>query len=381
MIYPNQCYIEITDKCNLKCLHCFANGKMENNNFITLEQIKEIYKGIENLGVIYINISGGEPLINPEFFSIMEYVVKQPYQTTLLTNGILWNETLIKKLGEIDKERRIVVQVSIDGEYEIMSKQRNLTLEQYNNFLNNISLFKRNDFIVTGIHVADALTIDNSLKTLQFYLKEIKLDSVQIVPIFSSGRATENKEVLGDYWNKWDVLVNEITDIKKFNLWDKLSDIINVGFFTLYELVIPLDNNNRHEDIKNVWGLDVDDPHEYYKQTRRRCYCEAGQSELAISADLELYPCVAAIRTNLKCGNLKCKDIGEIWSKNDILSLFRGGVSEVAEKEPCKSCTYKEICLGGCRVVALEELGDFYAPDPRCPKVKSYQEELKYESS
>jgi radical SAM protein with 4Fe4S-binding SPASM domain len=37
--------------------------------------------------------------------------------------------------------------------------------------------------------------------------------------------------------------------------------------------------------------------------------------------------------------------------------------------EPCASCTYHDLCRGGCKVVSAHVTGDASAPDPECPRV------------
>ncbi len=41
-------------------------------------------------------------------------------------------------------------------------------------------------------------------------------------------------------------------------------------------------------------------------------------------------------------------------------------------QEPCRSCEYLSLCKGGCRVVA-QAGGDWWAPDPGCPRVAAHR--------
>lgn len=377
MYFPNQCYIEITDKCNLRCKHCFAEAKIENEHFLSYEDIVQIYNEIKELGIVYVNISGGEPLLNPYFFEIIKFVAEQPYKTALLTNGLLWDEEKIIELSKVDPTKNILIQFSVDGQADIMNKQRNMTSFEYEKMLENIGLFKKYGFTVVGLHVADDITITESLKTVRFFLENHNMDSIQIVPAFMAGRALKNVDVLGNYWDKWSELVVRVTDIVKKNLWGTISKRLSLGFFTLYEIAVPLDEKGRHSDIWDVWGLNVDDIDVYQKQIHRKYYCEAGCSELAISAHKEFYPCVAAISSELGCGNLCKNSINEIWNSSEMLEKFRNINDKVSKKEPCLSCRYKEMCNGGCRVAAIGLTGDFYSPDPRCPIVMKYNQENK----
>jgi radical SAM protein with 4Fe4S-binding SPASM domain len=337
---------------------------------MSIEQVRNIYKQISELGIIYVNISGGEPILNKDFFQIIEFAAKQPYNTCLLTNGTLWDNNLINRLSEADPERAIMIQFSLDGKYEIMKEQRLVTRTEFDNILESINSFKSLGFTVGCLHVVNSLTVEKSLDTIKYLLSEIQVDVVQVVPLFPSGRAANNRVILDKFWDQWSELIVEVTKIKKLSLWGERSNRFNIGFFTLFELVLPLDKAGMHDDIFNVWELDVSSKKGFWENTHRDFFCEGGRSELAISANLELFPCVASLRTEFIAGELLKNSLNELWLNSEMLHWFRNSLNKVILKEPCSSCSYKDICGGGCRISALEIAGDRYSPDPRCPIVR-----------
>lgn len=372
MIYPNQFHIELTQRCNLRCIHCFANASEYKTNELSYNDVISIYKSMSDLGMIYANLSGGEPFLNKDFFEIIKYAVGQPFGTCVLTNGVLWTDDAIDKLCEIDPERRLTIQISLDGPYEIMAKERLLSLEQYQKIIDTIIKLKRNGFKVGCLIVINSITAVTSIDTIKYAIEELKVDAVQAIPLFPTGRANDNRTVLQNFWNEWNRFVVDITQIKKEKLWGENSNKVNIGFFTLYEMTYPLDSMGMHEDIMNIWGLDLTSEETFTKQTRRTCFCEAGQTELTISSDKKVYPCVAALRTVFGGEDIEGEAIEDIWKKSEKLNFFRNVKEKVICKEPCRSCGYRNICGGGCRVAAYELLKDKYAPDPRCPIVQEY---------
>ncbi|MBA3818998.1 MAG: SPASM domain-containing protein, partial [Deltaproteobacteria bacterium] len=54
------------------------------------------------------------------------------------------------------------------------------------------------------------------------------------------------------------------------------------------------------------------------------------------------------------------------WTRPDAFGAFRTWRDAA---EPCASCSYHELCRGGCKVVSAHVLGDLTAPDPECPRV------------
>lgn len=371
MMFPNQFHIELTQKCNLKCVHCFADASADVEGELSYEDVVVLYKKMEELGMIYANLSGGEPLLNRDFFRIIDFAVKQPFETCLLTNGLLWSDECIEKLCEIDVERSLMIQISLDGNYDVMSRERLITYDQYLKIIDTIRKFKSKGFKVGCLIVINAITASTSVETIKYAIEELHVDAVQAVSLFPTGRANCNKYLL-EFWNEWSEFVIKITKIKKTNAWGENTKKINIGFFTLYELVEPLDKADMHNDIFEVWGLDIADENMFAMQTMRSHYCEAGQTELTISCEKKIYPCVAALRTIFGGTSIENEDILYIWNHDEHLNFFRNVIEQVTKFEPCQSCRYKKICGGGCRIAANELLQNRYAPDPRCPRVQEY---------
>ena len=59
-------------------------------------------------------------------------------------------------------------------------------------------------------------------------------------------------------------------------------------------------------------------------------------------------------------------ELAAYWAQPDAFGAFR---TWRAAREPCASCTYHDLCRGGCKVVSAHVTGDLAAPDPECPRV------------
>jgi MoaA/NifB/PqqE/SkfB family radical SAM enzyme len=68
---PFSVVFEITDQCNLECLHCYqGNGGKEGLGFY---EIKSILDDLEKLGTMKVTLTGGEPLLREDFTEIFFY--------------------------------------------------------------------------------------------------------------------------------------------------------------------------------------------------------------------------------------------------------------------------------------------------------------------
>ena len=102
--------LSITDVCNFKCGYCLPNGfkidKSDNRTFLSLEEIKRLAKGLSELGVSKIRLTGGEPTIRKDFYEIVK-VIKN-------SSGI--NKTVITTNGyKLDKFAEQLVESGLDG--------------------------------------------------------------------------------------------------------------------------------------------------------------------------------------------------------------------------------------------------------------------------
>ncbi len=110
---PSLRYLElqITDRCNLRCKHCFIEeaGEKKRNNSLSVNQIGNILKEFEELQGLRVLITGGEPLVHPGFDKINEMLPNFRVRKVLFTNGLLINEQVLARLKVQE------VQISIDG--------------------------------------------------------------------------------------------------------------------------------------------------------------------------------------------------------------------------------------------------------------------------
>jgi radical SAM protein with 4Fe4S-binding SPASM domain len=132
---PSLRYLElqITNKCNLKCRHCYIGDRNiftlpkpllsnsplpsrervrvrgETKHELSVNQIRDILKEFEEMQGLRVLITGGEPLIHSKFKEINEMLPEFSVRKVLFTNGLLLNKKALKNLN-VDE-----IQISIDG--------------------------------------------------------------------------------------------------------------------------------------------------------------------------------------------------------------------------------------------------------------------------
>jgi radical SAM protein with 4Fe4S-binding SPASM domain len=85
--------IEVTERCNLRCAHCYinlpANDKDARKTELSYQEISNIIDQIADQGCLWLLFTGGEPFIRNDFLDIYTYAKKKGFLITLFTNGTL----------------------------------------------------------------------------------------------------------------------------------------------------------------------------------------------------------------------------------------------------------------------------------------------------
>lgn len=103
---------QINSACNLGCLHCCEEAGHTIPNELTREEIFNFLNQIDELNIPYVALSGGEPLLHPNFFEICEFIREKKISLKVETNGEFIDEEKADKFASL-KIRS--VQISLDG--------------------------------------------------------------------------------------------------------------------------------------------------------------------------------------------------------------------------------------------------------------------------
>lgn len=83
--------IEVTERCNLRCAHCYINRPVGDNyakkSELSRQKLNNIIDQIVDEGCLWLLLTGGEPFIRPDFPDIYKYAKKKGLLVTLFTNG------------------------------------------------------------------------------------------------------------------------------------------------------------------------------------------------------------------------------------------------------------------------------------------------------
>jgi len=305
---PVYAQLELTYKCNLKCLHCYTDQGLK-REVLSTQEVKNIIDQLVELGALYLIFTGGELFLRKDWFEIASYARQKGFVIRFFTNATLITPGIAKKIYDL---KPLLVETSLYGQSA-----------------------KTHDKI-TQIPGSFALTIDG--------VKHLVNSGVKV--LVKTMAMKEN--------------ISEITGMKE------LVENIGAGFRADPVLMpktdcstAPLGFRISNEDL--YWYYkNIDSKWEIKKQYPNKPICNAGKGVMLINPFGEVFPCV---RIPLKAGDLRKQSFHEIWTKSPVLQEIRElTLSKVKE---CASCNDKIYC-NTCPGLALVEQGDLYLPPREC---------------
>lgn len=93
--------LELTYRCNLRCRHCYTdpyNTAEFLPRELTREELYRLLEELQDLGVIWLNLSGGDIFMHPQFFDVYEQAYRRGFLLQLYTNGTLFTRATIRRL-------------------------------------------------------------------------------------------------------------------------------------------------------------------------------------------------------------------------------------------------------------------------------------------
>jgi radical SAM protein with 4Fe4S-binding SPASM domain len=108
--------IDLTHRCNLRCVHCYlgdkesvrGNGKQE----LDTDQWISIIDQITDAGCLYLLVTGGEPLLRKDFSEIYCHAKTSGLLVTVFTNGTMLTEAVLELFQDLPPR---AVEISLYG--------------------------------------------------------------------------------------------------------------------------------------------------------------------------------------------------------------------------------------------------------------------------
>lgn len=350
MRFPTEVDLLLTSSCNLQCKHCLIPLTLTPSpDDLTTEEIKQLLLQLDRFGVFMVRLSGGEPMIRPDFLEILQFASGLKFGLRLLTNGTLLTEQHLTAFSQISKRKNwgFVVNISLDG-----------ATAQSHEWLRGVSgCFQRTVEALKHLNEAGVrCTVEtilhrnnaNEIEDLVLLCISLGVMGLNMHPADRLAKATRHPETVlstKDVIN----LVPVMHDLQQ-----QYGDKIEIEFDMRHhgQFVEPL--SERHLS-GNVFMLP-------------RNACQAGMFGMSIGPTGKVYPCNYAVGYDyLEIGDTRKQQLLDIWHSKRW-DAFRGGW-QLESLSACCVCPRYDACpILYCRVYPAIALRDFFGPMPECIK-------------
>lgn len=101
--------------CNLSCSYCVAESFVgAERNGVALQEVCRLIDEAVELGMTELFLTGGEPFILHDIFSMLQYGLERMH-VTVLSNGILLKGKRLQQLEALSHREHLTIQISLDG--------------------------------------------------------------------------------------------------------------------------------------------------------------------------------------------------------------------------------------------------------------------------
>lgn len=194
-VYPPQMKVmlQITERCNLRCAHCFAESR-ESGSEMPLNDIqKVIIPQLNKSQVVKVTLTGGEPLTHPQMKEIVSALLESGIGVSICTNGTLIDMEWVHRLTQYDNVHFNVsldgLRVSSHGRFRWMTKPTFAQLLRTIRALGEQKLL--NGILTTPNKYA---SIDEYMELCQF-AKEVGAKYVLMNPLSPFGRGVQTQSL------------------------------------------------------------------------------------------------------------------------------------------------------------------------------------------
>lgn len=308
-------FIEVTSRCNAKCEHCGSRcDQFEQGDEIEAEYLKKTLKEISECydpRTVYLNITGGEPLVRKDLFDILDYAVSLGFSWGMTSNGILINEKMMEKL---EKAKLRTVSISIDGLEKTHDDFRK-TPGGFKRILKGIDLLNNSKVVeITQVTTVVSKKNIHELEELYQLLLNHNVKYWRVVNCDPIGRANDNKDLFLDM-DEYRYLFQFIQEKNKEG---KMIDITY--------------------GCSHYLGLNLE------KEIRKHYFlCMAGLYVGSILSNGDIFVCPnVPRRKELIQGNIRKDSFVYVWEKK--YKEFRH--EDRTSNKKCKACKHWNYCAG-----------------------------------
>ena len=335
---------EMTQACDLACLHCRAAAQpARDNRELTTGEAKTLMDTIRAMGPPLFVLTGGDPLKRPDTISLVEYGTSIGLRVALTPSGTpLMTAPVLRSLRDAGLAR---LAVSLDGSTAaIHDRFRGVT----GSFDWSVQMLRTAREIGLSTQVNTTISSDNvaDIEGLIALMGDLGIALWSVFVVVPIGRGN----------------VSQLPTAEELErIFNRLYDVSRSAFFDIKTTAAPhyrrvvLQRQHDERRMAAATGRAV----EASDAIGRVRGVNDGNGFVFVSHRGEIFP---SGFMPVCAGNIRSHDLGEVY-RNDL--LFQSLRNADLLKGKCGACEYRWVC-GGSRSRAYALTGDPHAADPLC---------------
>lgn len=338
---PITASFELTPCCNLQCDMCFIHMKKDevkaSGGLRNIDFWLSLAKELKEMGTLFILLTGGEPLIYPQFKELYQELKQMGFILTINTNGTCINEKIVQLFQESLPRR---VNVTLYGASRETYEKLCHRAEGFDQCMHGLTLLTKNG-IDTKLNISIVKENLDDFEKILGIGDQLGIPSEVNSYMFPCSRSVRNRiDVPDSRLNAEDGGRIEALSLRH-KKGDSFYDTIPAS---LYEL-------EQAKPCNNPVGLS----------------CRAGSSSVWITWQGIMTPCVMMEYPAIHLDHLSAR---EAWAEIGRMSRL------VPQHEDCRGCTLREICQV-CYASASLEKQHYGTVNYLCRFTRSELETLK----
>jgi 12,18-didecarboxysiroheme deacetylase len=339
----------VTQGCNLKCIHCYAHAKAnKGSDELSTDQGKNVLDDLAAFGVPVVLFSGGEPLVRQDLPQLAEYAVSKGMRAVISTNGTLINRDIAKRLKDIGLS---YVGISLDGTESVNDHFRGVQ-GAFKAAMRGVENCQH-----VGIKVGFRFTINQlnakEIPAIFDILEKMDVPRICFYHLVYAGRGSKLREQ--------DLTHEETRQVVDY-IMDRTKDLHDNG---KPKEVLTVDN---HADGPYVYlRLLKEDPErakDVLKLLKMNEGNNSGRGIGCISWNGDVH--ADQFWRHKTFGNVRQTPFSQLWTNNPDPLLNQLKEKKKHVKGRCAECQWLNVCGGNFRVRAEAVTGEIWAPDPAC---------------
>lgn len=301
-------HIELTTRCNERCIHCYIPNKTKNNGYdMSLERFMHLIDEFYELGGIHVILSGGESLLHKDIISALRYCRQKDMKISVLSNFLNIDDELISVFKEVNLSMAKVSLYSMDASiHDAITKVKGSFVKTIDN--------------IRKLHAAD-IPMEISCPLLKTNFKGYK-DVMAFAYELKIKANTDLNLMAESDFNTENLDLNISLDEQE----EVLRDILETD-----ENYATMVGNDVYNSIGETDFAD-------------RSICGAGKSSLSVSSNGNVAVCAGWGGDPI--ANVFIQPLKVIWENNEKLAEYRHlTFHSFSQCVGCKARDYCGICL------------------------------------